>query len=114
VVSGVMQPLMTIVFGQAATQLQIFSSALSGNGLEVIDEFQGVRTAIVNAANSETLQRGAILIILGFVKMIACYGYLTIFSRTSERIVKRIREQYLRATLRREVCTPLHKWLRQC
>lgn len=97
VCAGAATPLMTLMFGNMARSLVDFGVARK-SGLPD-DEIRAAGAALVDAASKQALY----LMGIGLGMFVATYGFMFIWTYTSEQQSMRIREAYLAGVLRQEV-----------
>ncbi|KAG8805530.1 GTPase-activating protein, partial [Serendipita sp. 399] len=104
IASGAAQPLMTLMFGNLTTAFVDFGTAAS---LALGPNPTPEQLAALNQAGRQFRQTAAkdalYLVFIGLAMFLCTYGYMVIWTRTSETAAKRIRENYLRAILRQDI-----------
>ncbi|KAN0066590.1 hypothetical protein ACQY0O_000684 [Thecaphora frezii] len=94
--AGIAQPLMTIFMGRISTSFLRYAEAYKNHEL---DTFQLEKKQLYHEIRRDSL----ILVYLGIGIFVTSYIYMAAWSYTSEKICCRIREAYLRSTLRQEI-----------
>ena len=92
-ISGVAQPLMTVLFGNLTTKL------LNLNGATSRDDFFNRLDAVRHQVDMDALY----LTIIGICSWVVIYVYMATWVYTGEMITLRIRENYLKAILRQDI-----------
>lgn len=100
IAAGAALPLMTLIFGRLTTSFTQFTQTI----LQAGGNFDA---PTVVAARSQVLSQSAnnasYLVYIGIGMIVCTYGYMVIWEITSEKAARRIREKFLKATLRQEV-----------
>lgn len=94
IVSGVTQPLMTIVFGNLTSSFLAYTNAVMTGG-----DVQGAKESLQADINSDVLY----LIYIGIGMFVTTYAYMAAWVYSGEEIAGRIRAAYLKAILRQDV-----------
>ncbi|TIA91996.1 hypothetical protein E3P99_00799 [Wallemia hederae] len=102
--SGVTQPVLSIVFGRMVTDMtnffqvsQLYTTDPTAPGVE--DAFNKAASDL----NDQVSLNCIYLVAIGAAMFIGSYSYTVIYTYTSERIARRIREMYLRSVLRQDI-----------
>lgn len=94
IVSGVVQPLMTLIFGNLTTSFTEYGTRLA-LGQDTTD----ARSRLFDEVNKDALY----LVYIGIGMLVATYIYMAAWIWTGETTTRRIREGYLRSILRQNV-----------
>jgi ATP-binding cassette subfamily B (MDR/TAP) protein 1 len=101
--AGATTPLMTLMFGNMANALIQFSLARkaisAASGAEEMATLAAAKSHLIKAAGNQALY----LMGIGLGMFVCTYGYMLIWTYTSEMQSRRVRERYLQAVLRQEV-----------
>ncbi|KIY73235.1 ste6-like protein [Cylindrobasidium torrendii FP15055 ss-10] len=100
--AGAAQPLMTLLFGRLVQDFVNFTMALYSldrNDPESMAHFELEQHAFYHSASLNA----SYLVYIGIGMLVCTYAYMMAWGWTSEVLSKRIREHYLRATLRQDI-----------
>lgn len=102
--SGATQPLMTLIFGRLTndfTNYGIIVGEITSGG--VTPERAALLQEAKDALKTQAGHNALYLMALGLGMFVTTWAYMFIWNTTGELNAKRVRERYLRATLRQEV-----------
>jgi ATP-binding cassette subfamily B (MDR/TAP) protein 1 len=105
--SGAAQPLMTLIFGRLTNDFTAFGALTTSiaSGAELTPAQMAQLEAAKDNLKTSAGHNALYLMAIGIGMFLTTWAYMFIWNWTGEVNAKRVRERYLHATLRQEVCT---------
>lgn len=102
--AGTTQPLLSLIFGRmVSTMITFFQVSKLYKANTSDPELTQVFNSAADNLNDDVSMNCIYLVVIGVAMFIGTYVYTLIFTYTSERISRRVREMYLRSVLRQDV-----------